>query len=160
MPGVGKTAVGRELAARLALPFVDTDQVVEAETGRTVEELFFSEGQAAFRKRERQVIARLVAAAPAVIATGGGAMTIDETRQLLLAGSITVWLDAGVDTLAERLAGSPPRPLLVGPGLAGILTRMQEERRPFYAQAHFSVCADHRSPAEVAEAAVALLTRA
>ena len=198
MPGAGKSAVGRILAARLAIPFVDTDEMVNAEAGRTIEELFFSEGQEAFRECERQVIetllgqgakplpgegrgpatqdacgSTLAAPGPApgrrlspgssyspVIATGGGAMAGAQTRELLLAHTVTVWLAASPKTLARRLASAPPRPLLKGENLEQELRRLLADRQEAYAQAELSLATDALSPAQTAETLAQMLSRA
>ena len=160
MPGAGKSTVGRLLADRLGLPFADTDQIVVAEAGQSVEALFFSEGQAAFRKRERAVIARLLEGPPLVIATGGGAMVEPETASLLLAGATTIWLDVSATTLVDRLKDGPPRPLLAGAGLLHKLEHMQSERRQLYAAADLRLATDNLSPAQTLDRVIDLLSRA
>lgn len=142
MPGAGKSKVGALLARRLGLLFHDSDEEVARFAGRSVEQLFQAEGQAAFRGRERRAIARLVEAGPAIIATGGGAMAEPATRALLMARTTTVWLRASVETLSRRLAQAPPRPLLVGADVLTRLERLQAERQQLYAEAHIHLDTD------------------
>jgi shikimate kinase len=157
MPGAGKTSVGRLLARRLSLAFHDSDEEVMREAGRTIEQLFSSEGQAAFRERERQVIARLIDAGPGVIATGGGATVEAESRRLLVSRTTTIWLQACPHTLSLRLAGAPPRPLLAGPDLLAKLQMLEAERRAFYGEAQIHLSTDGGDVAATVEAAVAAL---
>ena len=112
--GVGKSTVGRRLAQRLRLPFVDADHEIEAAAGMTVAEIFERFGEAYFRDGERRVIARLIDGTPKVIATGGGAFINDETRALILAEATAIWLSAHPDVLAERVGRRDTRPLLRG----------------------------------------------
>lgn len=143
MMGVGKSSVGRKLAATLNLPFVDADDAIEAAAKMTIPEIFETYGEAYFRDGERRVIARLMEEAdggrPKVIATGGGAFVNDQTRQLILDKAIPVWLDSEVDTLMERVGRSNKRPLLRTGDPREILTRLRDERAPFYSQAPIKV---------------------
>lgn len=138
MMGVGKTTVGRKLAALLHLPFVDADEAIEEAAQMTIPEIFESFGEAGFRDGERRVIGRLMgddAGRPRVIATGGGAFVNDATRALILDKAVTVWLDSPVDVLVERVARKDNRPLLKQGDPREILTRLKAERAPFYSQA-------------------------
>lgn len=157
MPGVGKSSVGRLLAIRLGTSFNDSDEEVAREAGRSVEQLFRSEGEAGFRERERRAIARITGLGPAVIATGGGAMVEAETRRLLLSRATTIWLQATAKVLAQRLSDADSRPLLKGEGLLSKLDIMQRERRPCYAQAHIHLDTEDLGPAAIAEAAAAAI---
>lgn len=140
MMGVGKSSVGKKLAALLGCPFVDADDEIEKAAQMTIPEIFDTYGESAFRDGERRVIARLVEqGAPKVIATGGGAFCNDETRALILDRTIPVWLDSDVDTLVERTARKDNRPLLRSGNPREILHRLREERKPFYAQAPIHV---------------------
>jgi shikimate kinase len=112
--GVGKSTVGRRLAVRLRLPFVDADHEIEAAAGMTVAEIFDRFGEPYFRDGERRVIARLMDGTPKVIATGGGAFVNEETRGLILSQSTAIWLNAHPDVLAERVKRRDTRPLLRG----------------------------------------------
>ena len=98
--GVGKSTVGRRLAKRLGLEFVDSDEEIERAADHSVSEIFDRFGEASFRDGERRVIARLIGGPPKVIATGGGAFINDDTRRLILDRCIAIWLDADLDTLA------------------------------------------------------------
>jgi shikimate kinase len=140
--GVGKTTVGRRLAARLRLPFVDADQEIEAAAGMTISEIFERFGEPHFRDGERRVIARLIAGAPQVIATGGGAFINPDTRALILERATAVWLDADVKVLADRVSRTgrrDTRPLLVGRDPLEVLTQLAETRNPIYALAPIHV---------------------
>jgi len=134
--GVGKSTVGRRLAARLRLPFVDSDDEIEALAGMTVAEMFERFGEAQFRDGERRVIAQLLQGRPKVIATGGGAFMNDETRRLILERATAVWLDADVAVLAERVSRrAGTRPLLRGHDPRTRLAELAAVRNPIYALA-------------------------
>lgn len=137
--GVGKSSVGRRLARRLGLPFVDSDEAIEEAAGRKVAEIFESYGEPAFRDVERRVIQRLIGGEPKVIATGGGAFVDPETRALVLERCIAIWLDADVETLAGRVARRNHRPLLRDRDPAEVLAELAELRNPIYAEAHLRV---------------------
>ncbi|MFM7028817.1 MAG: shikimate kinase [Chakrabartia sp.] len=139
MMGVGKTSIGKRLAQRLGLPFVDADHEIVAAAGLSIPEIFSKFGEAHFRDGERRVIARLFDGTRKVIATGGGAFINEETRQLMLERAIVIWLDADIDTLVERTARKSDRPLLAEGDPREILTRLTKERNPIYAQAHIHV---------------------
>lgn len=143
MMGVGKTSVGRKLATALGLPFVDADEAIEEAAKMTIAEIFAAYDEAYFRDGERRVIARLMEGEqgerPRVIATGGGAFVNDQTRALILAKAIPVWLDSDVDTLVDRVGRNDKRPLLKNGNPREILTRLRAEREPFYSQAPIKV---------------------
>ena len=141
MMGVGKSSVGRKLAAALDLPFVDADEAIEQAAQMTIAEIFTNYGEPYFRDGERRVIARLLentAGRPSVIATGGGAFVNDETRALILDRAIPVWLDCDIETLLDRVGRKSNRPLL-RQNPREVLTRLHKERAPFYAQAPIRV---------------------
>ena len=133
--GAGKTTVGERLAARLALPFSDSDAEVERSAGLSVAEIFEQRGEPAFRELEREAIGRLIRGSPRVIAAGGGAFVDEDTRGLMLKRCIVVWLDADVQTLAGRLAGESDRPLLRDGDPESMLARLRSDRERYYAQA-------------------------
>jgi shikimate kinase len=137
--GAGKSTVGRRLAKRLGLPFADADAEIEAAAGLTITEIFERYGEAHFREGERRVLARLIEGPARVIATGGGAFMNDETRALILERCIAVWLDAEVETLAERVGRRDHRPLLKGEDPAALLHRLAAIRNPVYAEAHLTI---------------------
>ncbi len=144
--GAGKTTVGRRLAQRLNLPFVDADHEIEAAAGMTVSDIFERFGEAYFRDGERRVIARLIDGTPKVIATGGGAFINDETRTLILDATTAVWLDAAPAVLADRVQRRDTRPLLRGRDPETVLSELATVRNPFYALAPIhveSVAAPH-----------------
>ncbi|HEU0133796.1 MAG TPA: shikimate kinase [Allosphingosinicella sp.] len=137
--GAGKTTVGRRLARRLGLPFVDSDEEIERAADHEIKEIFDRFGEASFRDGERRVLRRLIAGGPKVIATGGGAFMDPETRALILDRCVAVWLDAEVETLAARVARRGHRPLLAGKDPLLFLRDLAEVREPVYAEAHLRV---------------------
>ncbi|WP_421847087.1 shikimate kinase [Novosphingobium sp.] len=143
MMGVGKTTVGRKLAAMLGVPFCDADEEIEKAAQMSIPEIFAQFGEPYFRSGERRVIARLVGedGTPVrrVLATGGGAFVDQETRELILRRAIAVWLDSDVDTLVMRVGRKSNRPLLKNGNPREILTRLKAERGPAYAQAPIHV---------------------
>lgn len=140
--GVGKSTVGRRLAALLRRDFVDADEAIAAAARRSIPEIFEEFGEAYFRDGERRVIARLIEERHGVIATGGGAFVDPSTRALILERGIAVWIDCDVDTLVQRTAKRNTRPLLRNGDPRTILTRLAEERRPFYAEAPIRVLSE------------------
>lgn len=143
--GVGKTTVGRRLAAQLGVSFADADKAIEEAAQLSISEIFDAFGEAYFRDGEKRVISRLLAAGTGVVATGGGAFCQEDTRRLLLEQARVVWLDCDIDTLVERTGRRDNRPLLRGADRREVLTRLAAERRPLYAQAHLHVHA-HGGP--------------
>jgi shikimate kinase len=137
--GAGKTRVGRRLAERLGLPFLDTDIEIESETGKTIAELFSQIGEPAFREGERRTIARLIRSGISIIATGGGAFMDPRTRANIRDHALCVWLRADLDTLVARTARSNKRPLLQGVDRAAKLQELMTLRYPVYAEAHLTV---------------------
>ncbi len=139
MMGVGKTSIGKRLAQRLNLPFVDADHAIVEAAGLSIPEIFEKFGEAHFRDGERRVIARLFDGTRKIIATGGGAFINAETRALMLERAIVIWLDADIDTLVERTARKGDRPLLAVDNPREVLERLAKERNPIYAQAHIHI---------------------
>ena len=137
--GAGKSAIGRRLATRLGMPFVDADAEIERAAGCSIEDIFEIHGEEAFRDGERRVIARLLARPPHVLATGGGAFMDPETRAAVRARSISIWLRADLDLLAARVSRRGNRPLLAGGEPRPILQRLIGERYPIYAEADIVV---------------------
>lgn len=133
--GVGKTTIGRRLAHRLGIPFVDADHEIERAAGLSIPEMFDRFGEAHFRDGERRVLARLIDGQRKVIATGGGAFMNDATRALILEQATAIWIDADISVLAERVARRDNRPLLKGKDSRTVLTELAAIRNPVYAQA-------------------------
>lgn len=137
--GAGKSTVGRRLANILGTEFLDADDAIEDAAQMSIAEIFEQFGEEYFRDGERRVIARLIEDSTegkgGIIATGGGAFCNDETRTLILAEAIAVWIDCDIDTLVERTSRRNTRPLLRGGDPHEILSRLHRERKEFYAQA-------------------------
>ena len=151
--GVGKSTVGRRLAARLRLPFVDADEEIEAAAGMSIAEIFERFGEPYFRDGERRVIARLMDGSPKVIATGGGAFINDDTRALILGEATAVWLDADPQVLVERVKRRDTRPLLRNRDPREVLVELARVRNPLYALAPIHV-ASHKAPHEATVTAI------
>jgi len=155
--GAGKSTVGRRLAKRLGLPFVDSDVEIEEASGATTADLFERYGEHDFRDGERRLVARLVEGDVRVIATGGGAFIDPRTRELLNERAITIWLDAPIDVLAERTRRRDNRPLLRKGNRAATLARLAEERRQSYAEARIHIRSGSGAHSDVVEAIIAAL---
>ena len=139
MMGAGKSSVGRRLAARLGIPFVDADAEIERAAQRTIAEIFETYGEAEFRSAEARVIARLLDGGPQVLATGGGAFMNADTRAAIRAKGISFWLKADLDVLRRRVKRRSDRPLLQTGDPAETLTRLMHERYPVYEQADVTI---------------------
>ena len=155
--GAGKTSVGRRLARRLDLPFLDADTEIEAAAGRTIAEIFAEYGEDHFRDGERRVIQRLLGEGPQVLATGGGAYINGETRANIRTAGVSVWLKADLDVLMNRVRRRSHRPLLQDPDPEGVMRRLMEARYPVYAEADI-VVESHDVPHDaVVDAVIAAL---
>jgi shikimate kinase len=161
MMGAGKSAVGLALARRLRVPFADSDTEIERAANLTIAEIFERDGETFFRRKEAQVIERLLAGPRGVLSIGGGAFLADENRRLIAARGVSVWLRATVDVLWPRVRRKSTRPLLRTADPRGTLVRLIEERGPVYALADLTV--DTRADLSAAETAAlvhdALLAR-
>lgn len=156
--GAGKSAVGRRVAARLGVPFIDADSEIEAAAGSTIQEIFDSHGEEAFRDGERRVIARLLTTEPAhVLATGGGAFMDPQTRATIRARSVSVWLRAELDLLVKRTARRNNRPLLKHGDAREILGTLMTERDPVYAEADIVVDSKDAPPEATVERLIGAL---
>jgi shikimate kinase len=150
MMGAGKTTVGRELAKELSYGFVDVDNVIEQATGRTINELFASEGEAAFRQIESDVLAQICSFTKLVISTGGGVILQQKNWSYLRHGLI-VWLDVPVELLYTRLAEDTTRPLLQDVDLKQKLRSLLEQRQPLYNQADLRIrVSEGETPEQIA----------
>jgi shikimate kinase len=152
--GVGKSTVGRRLARRLGVPFVDSDSAIEDASGLPAAEVFERYGERDFRDGERRLVARLIEGEVRVIATGGGAYVDPRTRELLNERAITVWLDAPVDILAERTSRRDTRVQLRTGDPKAVLERLSEERRPSYKEAHIHVKSGDGAHRDVVDAII------
>lgn len=141
----GKSKIGRLLAERLGLPFVDSDAEIEATLGKSIVRIFAEDGEAEFRRVERIVITRLLEGVPQLIAIGGGAFIDDRTREALKARATTIWLDPPFAIIASRLKRSHERPLASGK-IDEELLALWQERRPFYAEAHIRIETTEEEP--------------
>ncbi len=139
MMASGKTSVGRLLAQRLGLPFLDADHEIETAAHMTVPEIFARHGEPYFRSGEKRVIARLLAAGPAVLATGGGAFMSEETREAVAARGVSVWLKADADTIVRRARRRSNRPLLQTDDPEKTVRDLMAVRYPIYALADVTV---------------------
>jgi shikimate kinase len=137
--GAGKSAVGRRLAARLGLKFVDADAEIEKAAGCSIADIFEIHGESAFREGERRVVARLLKEPPHVLATGGGAFMDAETRERIRERGISVWLRADIELLLSRVSRRDDRPLLKQGDKREILDQLIKERHPVYAEADITV---------------------
>ncbi len=155
--GVGKSTVGRRLAQKLGLPFVDSDTAIEDASGFSAAEVFERFGEEDFRDGERRLVARLIDGEVRVIATGGGVFVDPRTRDLLNTRAITVWLDAPIDILAERTSRRNTRPMLRNGDPKGTLERLAEERAPSYSSAHIHVKSGNGAHRDVVESIVKAL---
>ena len=155
--GVGKSTVGRRLARRLGVPFVDSDTAIEDASGLSAAEVFERFGEDDFRDGERRLVARLVEGDTRVIATGGGAYIDARTRELLNQRAITVWLDAPIDILTERTGRRDTRAQLRNGDRKQTLERLASERRDSYGEAHIHVKSGTGAHKEVVEAIVQAL---
>ena len=157
--GVGKSTVGRRLARRLGLSFVDSDAEIEDAAGYPAAEIFERYGERDFRDGERRLVARLIDGEVRVIATGGGAYVDPHTRKLLNERAITVWLDAPIDILAERTSRRDTRAQLRNGDPKAVLERLAEERRPSYEEAHIHVRSGDGAHKDVVDAIIHALEK-
>ncbi len=160
--GCGKSAVGRLVAERLGWAYVDTDEQIAAEAGKSISEIFAEDGEPAFRALESAAVARVVRGAEQVISVGGGAVLRDANRRALKAAGVCVWLTASAEELDRRVAGDPQsaalRPALTAHGGLDEVRALLASRAPLYASmADHVVATDGRTIAQVAEAVLALV---
>jgi shikimate kinase len=139
MMGAGKSSIGRRLAARLGLPFVDADTEIEQAANATISEIFETHGEAYFRDGERRVIQRLLDGNPKVLATGGGAFINPETRAAIRAAGVSIWLKVDRELILHRVKRRSNRPLLKTADPGAVIDRLLAERNPIYAEADIHV---------------------
>lgn len=156
--GAGKTSIGRRLAARLGLVFIDADREIEARTGLTVSEIFEQRGEARFRDMERCGIATALENSGQVLATGGGAFMDPRTRRRIGQRAVSVWLKADIDVLVRRVSRRKTRPLLAQGDPRTVLESLLAVREPVYAQADITVESRDAPHDETVDAVVAALT--
>ncbi|MEA3533777.1 shikimate kinase [Rhizobium sp. CC-YZS058] len=158
--GAGKSAIGRLTAQTLGIPFVDSDHEIERVSRMTIAELFAQYGEPEFRALETRVIRRLLTSGARVVSTGGGAYINEATRRQIRKNGLSVWLNADLDVLWERVNKRDTRPLLKTEDPKGTLARLMEARYPIYAEADVSVLSrdvkKERMVEEVLEAVAAL----
>ena len=159
MMGSGKTAIGKALSARLSVPFRDSDEEIEIAARCSIAEIFARDGEAFFRTRETEVIQRLLTEAPGILSTGGGAFLRDENREAIAAQGVSVWLDAPLNLLWERVRHKDTRPLLRTPDPRKMLAEIFEERTPIYRTSKFHLtCLPKASIEDTTAAVIDLLT--
>jgi shikimate kinase len=139
MMASGKTSVGKLLAQRIGIPFVDADQEIETAAQMTVPEIFQTHGEAYFRDGERRVIARILRHGPRVLATGGGAYMNEDTRSVIAARGVSIWLKADAETLLRRARRRANRPLLQNGDPETVIKQLMEVRYPIYAIANMTI---------------------
>src|SRR6266511_2096015 len=139
MMGSGKSSIGRRVALRLGIPFVDADAEIEKAAGMSISDIFAIRGEAEFRTGEARVIARLLEGGPQVLATGGGAFVNPDTRAAIAAKGVSIWLKAEFDVLMKRIRRRHDRPLLRTEDPGATLRKLLEERDPIYALADLTV---------------------
>lgn len=137
--GAGKSSIGRRLAERLDLPFIDADHEIETAAGKSIPEIFADHGEAYFREGERRVIGRLLESGAQVLATGGGAFMNDETRQGIATHGVSVWLRAELPLLMKRVMKRADRPLLQQDDPEQVMQRLMDLRYPVYATADVTI---------------------
>ncbi len=142
MMGSGKTAIGRALATRLNVPFVDSDAAIEEAAACTIAEIFARDGEAFFRDREAEVLRRLLSGPPRIVSTGGGAFLAEANRDVIAEMGVAVWLDADLETLWERVRHKDTRPLLRTADPKATLTQLFTDRSPVYALAGLKTSID------------------
>jgi shikimate kinase len=157
MMGAGKSTIGRRLAGRLRLSFVDADAEIEAAASMTIAEIFETKGEPYFRDGEARVIARLLEGGPCVLATGGGAFMREDTRHRIHHKAVSIWLRADADTILRRVKRRADRPLLQTADPAATIGRLIEERHPVYQRADLTIASREVPHEKIVEECIAAL---
>lgn len=157
--GAGKSTIGRRLAQRLDLPFIDADNAIEEAAAMSIPEIFATYGESHFRDGERRVMTRLLQDIPRVLATGGGAFINEQTRGLVAQHGLSVWLKADLDVLMKRVRRRANRPLLNADDPEGVMRRLMAERYPVYAEADVTVETSNAPHQAVVEETLCALER-
>jgi shikimate kinase len=155
--GAGKSCIGRRLAKRLGVVFVDADAEIEDAADSTIAEIFEKYGETYFRDGERRVMARLLREKPGVLAAGGGAFIDPDTREMIRGQAVSVWLRADLETLRSRTKGRTHRPLLNSDNAEATLRNLIDERYPVYAGADVTVDTGHDTPNATCERVIEAL---
>ena len=150
MMGVGKTSLGRIIAKKLELPFMDSDKEIEAMTGFTISDLFARYGEKEFRDGEERVMIRLLKGKPCVLSSGGGAFLSEKTRQLAKEKAVSVWIKAEADVISGRTEGRTHRPLVPAADNKKIIERLVQECYPVYATADITIPSYDEHPSKTA----------
>jgi len=157
MMGAGKSTIGRRLAARLRLPFLDADAEIETAAGMSIPDIFESHGEPHFRDGEARVIARLLETGPSILATGGGAFMREETRNRIRDKAVSIWLKADADTILKRVKRRVDRPLLQTADPAATIGRLIDERHPVYQLADITIASREVLHEKIVEECIAAL---
>jgi shikimate kinase len=158
MMGSGKSSIGRRLAVVLELPFVDADAEIETAAGMTIEDMFRDHGEPYFREGEERVIRRILQNGPQIVSTGGGAVISAQTRAAITQSGVSIWLDAPVDLLLQRVSRRDNRPLLKTEDPRAVLERLLSERGKYYAEADLRYESREAPHETVVEEILALLS--
>jgi shikimate kinase len=150
-PGAGKTSVGKALAKKLSLNFLDSDKVVEEKSGKSISEIFITDGEPAFREMERAAVIDLIENQDGVIALGGGSVMDLEVSKRLLPMANVVFLDVSISNAAPRVGFNRDRPLLLGNPRQQWIALMEKRRSTYEALAKARVSTDNKKPVEVVE---------
>lgn len=157
--GTGKTTIGILLAEKLQIPFIDTDDVIETDLGRTITDIFTRDGEPFFRSHEDKVVRKALQNDSVVMATGGGVITNPDTYRFMKERGIVISLDASMDVLWSRLQDSENRPMLKKQYPKEQMLHLYQSRQPLYEQAHYSFLVDDKAPAEIMNEIVDLIKK-
>lgn len=149
--GCGKTTLSRMLRRRLEMPIYEIDSMIEDKAGKSIQEIFTTDGEPVFRQLECETITQIVNLPPGIVSTGGGTFINEDNRQTLLKCGWVFYLHGTPEELAKRIQSAATRPLLLGRDKEEVLREHFTSRDPFYRQAHITVATDRRTSHEVAE---------